>query len=141
MSEIHHVNEDGLEYWVRDGVLHNENAPALIIHSNAKANPLISSSDLPFKELMAWYHNGKLHREGAPAVEFSDGTKVWFLNGVRHCETGPAIELNLETPEFLFLGGHQYYINGKMLSREEFEEFRLQQELPPNARITKTTKV
>jgi hypothetical protein len=60
-----------------------------------------------------WRLNGKLHREDGPAVECSD-YKSWWLNGIRHREDGPAVE---------YSGGYNvWYLNGKRLTQEEFNE-------------------
>jgi hypothetical protein len=57
------VNETG-SFWYKDGLLHRENAPAVIKSS-----------------VNMWYDNGYYHRLNGPALEFPDGTKRWFIEG------------------------------------------------------------
>lgn len=60
---------------------------------------------------------GKFHRIGAPAHEFDNGDKVWYVNGLRHNEEGPAIQLAN--------GENHYYIEGKELSLDQFQQWKL----------------
>jgi hypothetical protein len=62
------------------------------------------------------YFNDKeeRHRTDGPAIEyFNSENRLWYLNGKHHREDGPAIELN---------GLEIWYLDGKMLSREDHEK-------------------
>ena len=59
--------QDGYEtnYWLKDGLLHREDGPAVVYYNGDKI----------------WYKNGLCHREDGPAVEHYDGYKSWWYNG------------------------------------------------------------
>lgn len=80
---------DGTKEWIRDGVRHREDGPAVIMADGTKYwiregdwhredGPAI---EYPNGERM-WYRKNKLHREDGPAIEFPDGTKHWYRNGI-----------------------------------------------------------
>ena len=55
----------------------------------------------------------QFHRVDGPAVEYPNGDSEWWLNGKRHREDGPAV---------VWKTLHQYYIHGKHLTFDEFNE-------------------
>jgi hypothetical protein len=70
---------DGISIYVRRGVLHREDGPAVIRATGTRE----------------WYRDGRLHREDGPAIEWSgwsDCAKEWYREGKRHREDGPAVE-------------------------------------------------
>lgn len=82
------------EWWV-NGILHRENAPAIIV----------KSSDGSF--LQEWWVNGKKHRTDGPAVikyqikrvDYNNKNKVkkikveeWWVNGKKYNKDGPAVQ-------------------------------------------------
>ena len=69
------VFEYGTQKWYKDGKLHREDGPAVIIGSIRQE----------------WYRNGELHREDGPAVIDGNNYQVWYRNGELHREDGPAI--------------------------------------------------
>jgi hypothetical protein len=85
---------EGMSKWMKDGILHREDGPAIEEADGRKE----------------WYLNGQLHREDGPAIECANGRKEWYLNGQRHREDGPAIEH--------YDGGKEWYQNSK-LHRED----------------------
>ena len=61
-----------------------------------------------------WYQNGRLHRTDGPAVELIVGGHMeWWQNGQRHRTDGPAVE---------WVDGQEWYINGKWLTEDEFNQ-------------------
>lgn len=60
--------------------------------------------------------NGVIHRVFGPAVIYGNVSHCWVQNGQLHREDGPAIVF--EGKESL----NQYWINGKYLNKEAFEE-------------------
>lgn len=92
------IDPSGKKMWLRDGVLHRDDGPAV-----EKANGT--------KE---WYVAGKLHRVNGPAVECLNGNKYWNINGYLHREDGPAIE---------WANGEVYwYLYGTSLTKEDWLE-------------------
>lgn len=68
-----------------------------------------------------YYWEGQIHREDGPALitfkaDGSKGTESWIRHGKRHRENGPAW-IDMVNPEKPI---YQYYIEGKILSEEEF---------------------
>lgn len=53
------------EVHFKDGVLHNEDGPAVIYENGTKR----------------WYIDGKAHREDGAAVEYKNGKKIYLYNG------------------------------------------------------------
>ena len=87
-----------------------------------------------------WYVNGKLHREDGPAIEEAIGSKYWYVDGKLHREDGPAME-NANVAKFLVNGVYRtnapgvenakggfdmWYVNGKLLTPEDFNKWREQ---------------
>lgn len=62
---VHCLFNDGWKIWFNEnGVLHNENGPAVIKPDNSQF----------------WYYNGQLHRENFPAIIRANGeTEYWIL--------------------------------------------------------------
>jgi len=56
-----------------------------------------------------------LHREDGPAVEYVTGYKAWWVDGIRHRTDGPAVEYGDDS-------GKAWYINGKLLTEEQFNK-------------------
>lgn len=52
-------------YHVKDGAIHNENGPAVILKDGTKY----------------WCINNKYHRKDGAACEYSNGDKIWFYKG------------------------------------------------------------
>ena len=75
-----------------------------------------------------WFICGGKHREGAPAVEYADGGKEWWLDDMLHREDGPAIELADGTKE--------WWINHVQLTEEEFNHWRMKQDLNAKLHVT-----
>jgi hypothetical protein len=68
----------GRKEWWKDGVMHRDNAPALIDDGKSELAPSEHVVE-------AWCRRGRLHRGGDnPAVIMSDGTQKWFVNGTKH---------------------------------------------------------
>ena len=59
---------------------------------------------------------GRWSRMDGPAIEYMDGTKWWCIGGDLHRTDGPAIEAGD--------GRREYWINGKEMSKEEFDVLR-----------------
>ena len=55
------------QYFNQDGLLHNENGPAIIDEVGSKA----------------WIINGHYHREDCPAIMFKSGKNLYFYKGKR----------------------------------------------------------
>ena len=81
---------DGSQAWLKDGVYHREDGPALIMPDGQKE----------------WYINGDLHRWKAPAIITADGKEFWFQHGKRHRKDGPAVTY----PS----GTHYFYLHGAL---------------------------
>ena len=62
--------------WYKNGVLHRDDAPAIVGHNGRGA----------YEE---WYQNGLRHRDGGPAV-LNDMFEKWYQHGKLHREDGPA---------------------------------------------------
>ena len=60
-----------------------------------------------------WYQNGQLHRTDGPAVVYANGTRYWWQNGKLHRTDGPAV---------ITASDKRWYINGKILTEDEFKE-------------------
>lgn len=121
------VTESGIAHYkdAKCTILHRLDGPAKINGNN-----------------QYWYQNNQLHREGGPAV-IDKEHQVWWVNGMRHREDGPAF-LWLEQqgsdcikeiwckkdlyhredgPARIYWNGTvEYWLHGKQLSKEEFEE-------------------
>ncbi len=60
-----------------------------------------------------WARNGNIHKDGdLPAIEWLNSGKQWWKNGKRHRETGPAV---------IWDGQETYWLDGKQLTKEEWE--------------------
>jgi hypothetical protein len=61
------INQDGDQYWYRNGKRHRDGDQPAMICSNGSQH---------------WYRNGKRHRDGdLPAVTYTDGKQQWYQNG------------------------------------------------------------
>jgi antitoxin component YwqK of YwqJK toxin-antitoxin module len=88
------IDENGIEYWYKNGQLHRDNDLPAVISSKGsyeswyKNGNLHRDNDLPAvmslkSAYRCWYKNGKLHREkDLPAVIISNGSKYWYKSGV-----------------------------------------------------------
>ena len=85
------VDEDGTEYWFLNGLLHREDAPAMIESDGSQR----------------WYLNNQLHRTDGPAVILANGTQKWFLNGVLHRTDGPA-EIYADGSQYWYQNDKEY---------------------------------
>lgn len=85
------VYSNGAKEYHQNGVLHNDNGPAV-----------------EYGDGKAWLKNGKLHRDGdLPAVELTDGTKKYYKNGIlNRADNQPAV-IGAD-------GTLEYYKDGKL---------------------------
>ena len=97
------VDEKGNKTWRLNGELHRLDGPA---RENADG-------------YKAWLINGKFHRIDGPAVIFANKDKAWYRNGKWHREDGPAVD---------YIGHKAWYLDGKELTEEEFNEFLKQKQ-------------
>lgn len=101
------VESDGTKQWLRYGVLHRDDGPAV---------------ERPDGETR-WYQFGKEHREGGPAIERADGSKEWLRHGKHHREDGPATESRLNTPRW-YLNGEDWPDGPSVVARRKAEQAR-----------------
>lgn len=59
------IDDDGTEYWFKNGMFHRIDGPAIICPNGRKE----------------WWLNGKLHRIGGPAVKKVNGKKEYYYEG------------------------------------------------------------
>lgn len=85
------------ERWYKNGKLHREDGPAVIINNDKY-----------------WYKNGRKHRLNDPAIELANGNKYWYKNGKLHKEDGPAKIIDDGAQK-------QWYVNGKFIKETLFE--------------------
>lgn len=91
-----------------NGVLHNENEPAVEI-GDIKAWYIFGKlhrEDAPAYQSASeieWWRDGKLHRENGPAV-VRPGREEWWRNGKLHRENGPAV---------VVCGREEWWFNGE----------------------------
>ena len=97
-----HVDENGNQYWFKDGKRHREDGPAIIYangdqywYRNGKRHREDGPAGIDADGDQYWYRDGKRHREVDPAVMYSDGHHEWFKDGKRHREDGPAFSFGL----------------------------------------------
>ena len=120
MSKTHEVmeteylssGEKKTERFLRNGLLHNENGPAVILYYH--------NGNVRRKE---YYINDKHHNENGPAyISFRFNGKIrfeeHFLNGVRHRDDGPAYKFYDRTRM-------EFFLNGKLFSEEEYYSDRI----------------
>lgn len=93
-----------VEWRTKDGVLHREDGPAVILDGTKR-----------------WYYLGKRHRVGGPAIEYGDGTKAWYQDGKIHRGDGPAIEY----PD----GSVQWFFHGRLYDENSPEVKAVKQRL------------
>ena len=100
-EQLHRVDGPAMEWnngnykWYQEGKLHRVGGPAVVTD-----------------RYEGWYQNNELHRDDGPAVDDKTYGKSWYQNGLLHREDGPAVErIN---------GQNQYWIHGKLLTKEEF---------------------
>ena len=106
------VYDTGSIEWRKDGQLHREGAPAVIMPSIGTEwyiNGKLHRDDAPAVEQLngtqLWYQHGKAHREDGPALSYAGGYREWLVDGKRHREDGPAVE----KPN----GGKEYWLKGR----------------------------
>jgi len=87
-----YISYFGNEIWVKDGLWHREDGPAIIYPDGKKE----------------WRQNGEYHRLDGPAIIYKDGTQEWLQKGKLHRLDGPAIEA----------GYNEWWFEGK-LHRED----------------------
>jgi hypothetical protein len=123
----------GTKSYFKHGVVHRENGPAIEFISGDKCFYIdgVQLTEKQFAEYnqakidkkpqrsftttdgTEWhYKGGKLNRDDGPAIIYTNGYKQWFKNGELHREDGPAIECGDKV---------SYHINGKYLTKEQFE--------------------
>tara|TARA_R110000803_G_scaffold5230_14_gene17398 strand:+ start:443 stop:733 length:291 start_codon:yes stop_codon:yes gene_type:complete len=64
------TNKAGDKTWFRNGVVHREGLPAIIMVDGSKE----------------WLENGDFHRVDEPARVFANGDKSWYLHGEKLTE-------------------------------------------------------
>lgn len=134
------IDKDGNELWYRDGVLHREDEPAIVVNAEVYVPTVYGMSMKVSKGTKAWLFNGVLHRNDAPAVEYWNGARSWYVHGQLHREDGPAQEYNVDGREYKMFG-HTYWLNGFKLTKEEFEKIRLSKALPENNGASSVFKI
>ena len=92
------ISSTGTQSWYKDGKLHRENGPAVILTNGSQF----------------WYKDGKLHRENGPAIIYSDGKQYWFQNDKLHREDGPAVNSPIDEYQ-------AWYKNGKPIALKEHD--------------------
>lgn len=66
---------DGSKYWYKDGVMHREDGPAVLV-----------------KNAEIWMRDGKYHRIDGPAVSWTIKKRYeYWVDGLQHRDDGPAI--------------------------------------------------
>ena len=78
----HRTHENGTQSWWRDGELHREDGPALVVPDTGA---------FPSAAREEWYRHGKLHRADGPALTTAWGRQEWFVDGKLHRLDGPAV--------------------------------------------------
>lgn len=78
-------------------------------------------STQPGEKFEWWYKDGKLHRIGGPAKTGQYMSDEWWVNGKRHRTDGPAVTPIKEYPISKW-NSERFYVNGKEITREEFEK-------------------
>ena len=105
------VYKNGSKEYFKDGLLHNENGPAIDYINGDKA----------------WFINGVKHRTDGPAVDYYNGYKVWYNNGIIHRSDGPA---------WIWSDGkEEYFINGREYKKKEYLRRIKMKELFEQAKI------
>ena len=66
-----YMDNVGNQYWYKNGLLHRNNAPAVIMAPNGAEG----------QQQKEWYKNGERHRKNGPAVITEDGDLIWFIEG------------------------------------------------------------
>ena len=92
------IKSDGSQEWRYNGQLHREDGPALTTKSGDE---------------ISYYRKGKLHRpyKDGPA-KLGKGGWEYYQNGILHNPDGYAV--------FKYNGPKEYWIDGKLLTKEEF---------------------
>lgn len=67
ISSEHIIDQEGTEFWVKHGLIHREDGPAVIYITGTRY----------------WCRYGKYHRTDGPAIEYNYGSEFWFINGVK----------------------------------------------------------
>lgn len=112
--------------WLKDGELHNENSPAIVLNSGSifwlKNGLLHRDNDKPAIEYVGdwgtrqeFFIYGERHRENNPAIIEPCGIH-YFKNNEYHNENGPAITMEKT--------GNIYYLEGKELTEENFKYYK-----------------
>ena len=109
MQPEHVLAPDGSrEYWILNGKLHREGAPAYIEYEDGKVTH------------KGWWIKGLSHREDGPAcIEYKDGEIVkeeWWINGDRHRKNGAAW-IEYKNGKIIL---EEWWVNGKELLKEDF---------------------
>ncbi len=127
LSDGSYVDKDGNFCYVKNGVFHREDGPAVI----------------QLNGTIIWCLDGKKHREGGPAVESVSGYKAWYKNGVLHRNDGPAVTDSDGTEEWWIDGvktaKDETTSNGKHTKVEWYDgaNDKLQDNLPDGSYIDK----
>ena len=123
---------DGSVEYYKNGLLHNENGPAIISINKDHTKK-------------TWYDNGKIHRIGAPAIEVWWGTnnelvyQEYYVENIRHREDGPAI-IHPSGTEIYYIDGKLYNKNGPAIINKKDGKIIGQQWFISNKDVTKSYK-
>lgn len=93
------------------GVCKIKNLNAIIHYHNGKEHNLNGPAVI-VSQTNYWYKEGKLHRLDGPAVQ-NPFSAEWYKEGRKHRLDGPAVTNSS--------GKEEYWIEGKELSKEDFE--------------------
>lgn len=97
---------DGVKEWYKDGLLHQENGPAIEWKNEKKE----------------WWVEGKRHRIDGPAIENKNGYKEWYVDNKFYS----VFELETYVEKLIFLGKEKgkYGLKWlKFLTEEGIKEF------------------
>lgn len=78
-----YIKENGDEEWYKDGKLHRENGPAVIVNNrNWYLNDKITLKCEG--QIKYWYQHGKLHRNNGPAIIYPNGQEEYYIEGKKY---------------------------------------------------------
>mgnify|MGYP000706388963 CR=1 FL=1 len=87
--------------WYREGALHREDGPAIIIDipDEIRKKYQKENKKLHFNGCH-WWINNQHHRDDGPASEYENGDKYWYKENMKHREDGPTVERTDGTEEW-----------------------------------------
>jgi hypothetical protein len=90
-------NNNGTQYWYKNGEKHRDNDLPAIIHAN---------------ESQFWYQNGLRHRDNdLPAIIRTNGDQYWCKNGKLHRDNDLQVVIFSGGSQFWFKNGLRYRYN------------------------------